>query len=77
MEDVGIFYGHLVYIVRAIWYILWPFCIVVGHFDTFFHFDMPYQEKSGNPFVDISKFGNLFSTMLRAAILCSCAEKNV
>jgi hypothetical protein len=30
MEDVGIFYGHLVYIV-AIWYILWPFGTYCGH----------------------------------------------
>jgi hypothetical protein len=28
MEDVGIFYGHLVYLVfqMAIWYILWTSC---------------------------------------------------
>jgi hypothetical protein len=24
MEDVGIFYGHFVYL-TAIWYVLWPF----------------------------------------------------
>jgi hypothetical protein len=35
MEDVGIFYGHLVYFV-VIWYII-P------------RFGMLYQEKSGNP----------------------------
>jgi hypothetical protein len=35
MEDVGIFYGHLVYFM-AIWYI-------------FPCFGMLYQEKSGNP----------------------------
>jgi hypothetical protein len=35
MEDVGIFYCHLVYFI-VIWYI-------------FLSFDMLYQEKSGNP----------------------------
>jgi hypothetical protein len=30
MEDVGIYYGHLVDVV-AIWYILWPFGIFCGH----------------------------------------------
>jgi hypothetical protein len=30
MEDVGIFFGHLVYFV-AIWYILWPIGIFCGH----------------------------------------------
>jgi hypothetical protein len=32
MEDVGIFYGHLVYFM-AIWYILWPFGIPSAGFD--------------------------------------------
>jgi hypothetical protein len=44
MEDVGIFYGHLVYY-TSIWHILWPF----GMFGIFFRFGMLYQEKSGNP----------------------------
>jgi hypothetical protein len=30
MEKVGIFYGHLEYIV-AMWSILWPFGIYCGH----------------------------------------------
>jgi hypothetical protein len=29
-ENVGIFYGHLVYLI-AIWYILWPFGTFCGH----------------------------------------------
>jgi hypothetical protein len=33
----------------AIWYILWPFGIFVGHFDIFSLFGILYQEKSGNP----------------------------
>jgi hypothetical protein len=41
MEDVGIFYGRLVYFM-AIWYILWPFGI-------FKIFGMLFQLKSGNP----------------------------
>jgi hypothetical protein len=30
MEDVGLFCGHLVFIV-VIWYILWSYGIVCGH----------------------------------------------
>jgi hypothetical protein len=30
MENVGIFYGHLVYF-TAIWYILWTFGILCSH----------------------------------------------
>jgi hypothetical protein len=30
MEDVGIFYGHLIYF-TDIWNILWPFGIFYGH----------------------------------------------
>jgi hypothetical protein len=51
MEDVGVFYGHLVYF-TANWYMLWPFGIFVGHLVTFFHFGMLYQGKSGNPAVE-------------------------
>jgi hypothetical protein len=61
MEDVGLFYGQLVYfraiwsilwsfdIFTAIWSILWPFVMFVGHFSKFSHFGMFYKEKSGNP----------------------------
>jgi hypothetical protein len=48
MEEVGIFYGHLVYS-TAIWYILWPFGIFYGYFVCFSRFGMLYQEKFGNP----------------------------
>jgi hypothetical protein len=55
MENVGIFYAHLEY-VMAIWYIKCPFGICYGHLVYF----MPiwyifprigtlYQVKSGNP----------------------------
>jgi hypothetical protein len=30
MEEVGVFYGHLVYI-TAIWYILWLFGMFIGY----------------------------------------------
>jgi hypothetical protein len=49
MEDVGIFYGHLVYF-TSIWYILWPSGICYGHLEYFSRFGMLYREKSGNPF---------------------------
>jgi hypothetical protein len=48
MEDVGIFYGHLVNF-PAVWHILWPFGIcslVLVHFTRFGVLD---QEKTGNP----------------------------
>jgi hypothetical protein len=55
MEDVGVFYGHLVYY-AAIWYILWQFGIFCGHlvycmviWYIYSRFGMLYQEKSGNP----------------------------
>jgi hypothetical protein len=48
LNNVGIFYGHLVYLM-AIWYILWSFVIFVGHFYIFSRFGMSYQERSGNP----------------------------
>jgi hypothetical protein len=34
MEDVGTFYGHLVYF-TSIWYILWTFGIFYGHLEYF------------------------------------------
>jgi hypothetical protein len=42
MEDVGIFYGHLVYF-TAIWNILWTFGVIVGNLEYFppFWYDAP------------------------------------
>jgi hypothetical protein len=48
MEDVGIFYGPMVYF-TATWYILWSFGIFYGCSVYFPRFGMLYQEKSGNP----------------------------
>jgi hypothetical protein len=48
MEEVGMFYGHLVYF-TAIWYILWPFRICNLWYVYFSYFGMFCQEKSGNP----------------------------
>jgi hypothetical protein len=42
MEDVGIFYGHLVYL-------LWPFGVFYGNLVYFSRFGMSYRKKSGNP----------------------------
>jgi hypothetical protein len=39
MENDGIFYDRLEYF-TAIWYNVWPFCIVCGHLLYFPHFDM-------------------------------------
>jgi hypothetical protein len=41
MEDIGIFYGSLVY--------LRPFVIFYGHLVYFYRFGILHQEKSGNP----------------------------
>jgi hypothetical protein len=52
MENVGIFYVHLVHF-TAIGNILLPFGILCGHLVFFPRFGMLYQEKSGNPDVHI------------------------
>jgi hypothetical protein len=48
MENLGVFYDHLVYF-TAIGNILWPFGIFCGHLVYFPCFGILYQEKSGNP----------------------------
>jgi hypothetical protein len=56
VEDVGIFYDHLVYFVK-IWYIWRNFCTFDGYLEYFMViwyigmlvFGMLYQEKSGSP----------------------------
>jgi hypothetical protein len=47
MEDVGRFYGHLVYF-TATWQTLWTFGIFCGNLRHFSRLGMLYQEKSGN-----------------------------
>jgi hypothetical protein len=42
MEEVGLFYGHLVYFSD----ILWPYGMFVGYFPRFGKY---CREKSGNP----------------------------
>jgi hypothetical protein len=48
MEEVGIFYVHLVYFM-AIWYSLCFLVSFIGFWYIYFHFGVLYQEKSGNP----------------------------
>jgi hypothetical protein len=48
MEDVGIFYGHLVHF-TVFCYILWTFGIVRGNLVYVSRFGILYKEKSGNP----------------------------
>jgi hypothetical protein len=64
MEDVGIFYVHLVYF-TSIQYILWTlgiFCVNLVHLSPF---GILYQEKSGNPdTVHKSKKGEKKSVLL-------------
>jgi hypothetical protein len=48
MEDVGIFYGHLVHFM-VFCYILWTFGMIRGNLVYFSRFGILYQETSGNP----------------------------
>jgi hypothetical protein len=48
MEDVGVFYGHLVHF-TVFCYILWTLGIVRGNLVHFSRFGILHQEKSGNP----------------------------
>jgi hypothetical protein len=49
MEDVGVFYGHLVHF-TVFCYILWTFGIVRGNLEYFSpFFGILCKEKSGNP----------------------------
>jgi hypothetical protein len=47
MEDVGIHYGHLVYL-TAILHTLWAFGKFLGNLVIFSRFGMLYQEKSAH-----------------------------
>jgi hypothetical protein len=51
MEDVGIFYGHLVYLM-AIWYFCGNVGAFYGYLVYFTRCGMFYQDKSGNPVLD-------------------------
>jgi hypothetical protein len=59
MENVGLFYDHLVYFTMAIWYILWQFSIF------FPRFGILAQEKSGNPGPQIDLQEMLFKFFLK------------
>jgi hypothetical protein len=60
MEDVGIFYGHLVNF-TAILYILWPFMVILYICSRS---GMLYQEKSGNPGFFMANFNAAASPQL-------------
>jgi hypothetical protein len=53
MEDIGIFYGDLVYF-TAIWYMLWTLVMFCGNLVYFSNFGTLYQEKSGDPAPEFS-----------------------
>jgi hypothetical protein len=48
MEDVCIYYGHLVYC-TAVWYILWSFGMFYSYLVYSSRFGILYQYQSGNP----------------------------
>jgi hypothetical protein len=54
MEDVGIFYGHLVHF-AAFCYILWTFGRVRGNLVYFSRFGILYQEKIWQSCLQASK----------------------
>jgi hypothetical protein len=53
MENVGIFYDHLEY-VMAIWHNLWPFGLVCGHLVYFSHFGRFGPRKIWQPCCQLS-----------------------
>jgi hypothetical protein len=55
MEDVGIIYGPLVHF-TVFSYILWTFVIVCGNLVYFSCFVFLYEEKSGNPAAQESRW---------------------
>jgi hypothetical protein len=55
MEDVGIFYGHLVHF-TVFCYILWTFGIVRGNLVYFSRFGILYQIKIWQPWILSKKF---------------------
>jgi hypothetical protein len=48
MDDVGIFYGHVVYFVDN-WYILWKIRFILWSFDNFFPFWYVVPRKIWQP----------------------------
>jgi hypothetical protein len=60
MEDVGIFYGHLVHF-TVFCYILWTFGTVCGNLVYFSPFGILNEENSGNPVSDCSSSVKFFS----------------
>jgi hypothetical protein len=48
VEDVGMFYGRLVYF-SSVWYISWHLDIFLVIWYISPRFGMSYQDKSGNP----------------------------
>jgi hypothetical protein len=65
IEDVGIFYGHLVHF-KVFCYILWTFGIVRGSLAYFSRFGILYEEKSGNP--DHALAGGAMRTMVIVSV---------
>jgi hypothetical protein len=54
MEDVGIFFGHLVYF-TVVWYILWQFGIIVGYLVYFLPFRYVVAIKIWQPRTKLPK----------------------
>jgi hypothetical protein len=54
LEDAGIFYGLLVYF-TVFCYILWTFDMARGNLVYFSRFGILYQEKSGNPDLNVGE----------------------
>jgi hypothetical protein len=71
IEDVGIFYGHLVYILPfGIYLHILPFGIFYGYLLYFSRFGMLYREKSGT----LLKICEKITKMMFGTALPRCAE---
>jgi hypothetical protein len=69
MDDVGIFYGHLVHF-TVFCYILWTFSIVRGNL---VFFGILSQEKSGNPATNTENTN--YSKLAKSILLFSCRQQ--
>jgi hypothetical protein len=70
MEDVGIFYGHMVHF-RSFCYILWKFGIVRSNLVYNSRLGILYQEKSGNPGARYRRWGKpIYFYVILHSLVC-------
>jgi hypothetical protein len=81
LENVDIFYGHLEYS-TAIWYNVWPFGIICGHWGYFSRFGMFGRTKIRQPciaqqiaYVAVCTYNAQF--LNHRANACSCSIRRI